>query len=174
MSEQPSVPPWRLALELAMTAAVGAAVIFLLGSVLIAFGTKIPAGDTTVRFQLLANAANPLTALLVLGGAVAAITLRRTEGTGLADGKLLGPVLAVAVGVALVLAILVVNGILVDLTSNRTSGLVRLGTLLVRIGTLVLAGATLWLGFAAGNAARASRSPVDIGTALTFERPPED
>ena len=171
--------PWRLATELAVGAFATAAVALLVGSMLIAIGTGSRAGsaaDTTTRLHLLANAANPLTAALALLAVVGAIAIR--------PSRVSAPSIAASAAVSLVIALLVVNGLLLDVTTGTSQGWSRIGTVLIRLGTLPLSAATLWLWFAATGregvvvpgveeaGTRESRD-TEIGTAITIEREPD-
>ena len=79
---------------------------------------------STQRLELLGNAASSITAVLVLGAVLLGREVRR--------------VLAVAAGIAVVLVLLAVNGVIVDLTGD--SPRFGIGRAIARFAVIALAG----------------------------------
>ena len=81
----------------------------------------------TRRLELLGNAASSITAVLILGAVLLGREVRR--------------VLAVAAGIALVLVLLALNGVIVDLTGD--SPRLGIGRAVARFAVIALAGYVL-------------------------------
>lgn len=129
-------------LRLAVSAVFAGAVALLAGSLLVAFGQfdRVPDGDAKLR--LVGNAANPLTAALLLAVAVVALTTTHQRW-----------VVPASAGVSFLMALLALNGVVLDLTQSGNMTL-RLGSVVLRLGTLVLCAGTAWLWFAKPAAVR--------------------
>lgn len=132
---------------------VVAAVLLLLGGVLFAFASTSAMGDAAgvanQRFRLLGQAANPFIAFLLLA-AIGLVVHDRRQADPSQRGS--GPVMAVATATALAVALLALNGILSDITSE-SGGMVKLSAVVSRLATVVLSALALW------TAATAPRLP---------------
>lgn len=135
---RPAIGPMEL---VAISLAVAAALL-LLGGVLFAFASAqangAGAGD---RFRLLGQAANPFIAFLALAAAGLVVHERRTRAVSqVAAGAALG----IATAVSLAVALLALNGVLNDLTSDAGT-VFRLSAVISRMAAMGLSGLALWL-----------------------------
>lgn len=148
VTDPPAKSPKPGPVELLPLALALAAALLVLGGVLFALATT--AADTTGnvdRFRLLGQAANPFIAFLALAAAAMVSEGRRRARAVPAGGIALG----VATAVSLVVALLALNGLLTDLTSDTTT-LFRLSAIVSRVATLTLSGVALWVSVASGPA----------------------
>ena len=119
-----------------------AAATLLLAAVIVAFGIVDRAGlGGSERFRQLGQAANPFVAFLALA-AVAAVVHNRSR-------RASPPVDAIAFTtgtcVALVCALLALNGVVVTLTASDNGAMLQLGEIVQLLATLGLSGFALYL-----------------------------
>lgn len=136
-------------LDLVAVVASVASVAVLMAGVLAALAlSDIRDVDGTERFRLLAQAASPSVAAFALVGVAMIVHGRRSgEGGGGWTSSQIAPgaALGIGAGVALVAALLALNGVVVDLTQEGAPGLYRLGNVIGRFATITLCGLALWL-----------------------------
>ena len=146
-------------LRMSVLAAFAAAIALLAGSLLVAFGQFDRFNDGDAKLRLIGNAANPLTAALLLAAAGAAMsTLQRW-------------VLPAAAGVSFLMGLLALNGVVLDLTQSGNLSL-RLGSVVLRLGTLALCAGTVWLWFA--KPANVQLAPPQVIERREDDEPPPE
>ena len=148
------VERWRAVTEAVGTTLVAATLLLLVGGLL---GAVMTSGDLdgTDRLELLARAANPTVATMVLVG-VALVVIPKLALAG-PSWSFAGMSATLGALLALVIALLSVSSMLLDLTTGDRSAGLRLSLLVFRFGTFVPAAVAVWLGGVVASAAPARR-----------------
>lgn len=138
-------PPGRPGpMELVAIVLAVVAAVLLLGGVLFAFATADANGaDASDRFRLLGQAANPFIAFLALAGSGLVVHERLRGGVGvrqIAGGAALG----IGTAVSLAVALLALNGVITDLTSDG-GALFKVSAVVSRLAAIGLSALALWL-----------------------------
>ncbi len=139
---------WQRRLVVVGLALTVSSAAFVVGAVLGALATEDPSGvSATRRFEFLSRAADPVPAALALLGVVAILVAEDGSATRQLASR-------IAIGTAaffgVVIVLLAINGILLDITTDNGSALIRLSRILfLRLGPIVLSGATVWLSLSA-------------------------
>jgi hypothetical protein len=122
---------------------VGSATGLVIAGLAYAFAYNSVRGvNGTERFRLLAQAATPFAALLLVLGIALVVYERRSESPTPQVGQAVA--LGLGGGLALFVVLLALNGIVIDL-SRASQGLVRLSNVVGRLVTVALAGYALAL-----------------------------
>lgn len=115
--------------------------------------------DGTERFRLLAQAASPSVAAFALFAVAVGVQARRRPDGWAGSQAAATPALGIGAGVAFVVALLALNGIVVDITQQGATGLYRLSNVVGRFATLSLCGVALWAAATAPSAPARRESP---------------
>ena len=135
--------PGPMALAAIVLAVVAA--VLLLGGVLFAFATADANGaDASDRFRLLGQAANPFIAFLALVGSALVVHERQRGGVTTSPQVAGSAALGIGTAVSLAVALLALNGVITDLTSDG-GALFKLSAVVSRLAAIGLSGLALWL-----------------------------